>query len=93
MAKSNTSILDAARRWLDRGYFPIPAPLGTKHPVLDGWPELRLTVPDLPYFGEPSNIGVLQCVPYGATDIDLAIHMHTWRESGVEIGWHLGQQP
>jgi hypothetical protein len=80
MAKSITTILDAARRRLDRGYFPIPVPHGTKRCVLEGWPELRLTVPDIPHYA------------VAHVDRDFPYALHTWRELGVETGRHLGQQ-
>jgi hypothetical protein len=75
------------------GYFPIPVPLGSKRPVLEGWPELRLTVQELPrYFDGPSNIGVLLSAPYGLADIDLDSPqaLRAWSELGVETGLVFG---
>ena len=95
MAKSNTTILDAARRWLDRGYFPIPVPHATKRPLLDGWPRLRLTGKDLPhFFSEPGNIGVLLGAPYGAADIDLdcAEALAAWPEFAPQTALIFGRK-
>ena len=67
------SCLNAAELILSRGWRPIPVPYRAKGPVIDGWPELRLTLDDLPqHFNGRSNIGVLCGEPSGGLiDIDL----------------------
>jgi P4 family phage/plasmid primase-like protien len=58
---------------IERGFFPVPIPFREKRPVIEGWPDLRITAADVAtYFnGAPQNIGVLLGEPYGAADIDL----------------------
>src|SRR5262245_2531966 len=67
---SSTAI---AKRYLTRGWRPVPIPHREKGPVMPGWPSLRLTKADLEqYFLEPTNIGVLLGKPSGGLiDIDL----------------------
>jgi hypothetical protein len=66
-------ILGAARKYLARGWQPIPVPLGQKSPVLPGWQNLKLTEAVLPaHFSQACNIGVLLGEPSGwLIDIDL----------------------
>jgi hypothetical protein len=64
--------LDAAKWYLEHGYFPVPVPYREKRPLLAEWPKLRLTAAELPrYFNaQPSNIGVL-LGERGVADVDL----------------------
>ena len=69
-----TSAIDAAREYLGRRYAPIPVPYRKKRPVLEGWPDLRLTEDDLAsYFdGRRQNVGILTGEPSGGLgDVDL----------------------
>jgi hypothetical protein len=95
MGESTNSVLDAARRWLERGYYPIPVPFRKKAPVIDGWPKLRLTSDQLPqYFnGRQINIGVLLGDPEGNADIDLDAQQarHAWRVLRPETGLVFGR--
>jgi hypothetical protein len=95
MEESTNSVLDAARRWLERGYYPIPVPFRNKAPVIDGWPQLRLTSEQLPqYFnGRQINIGVLLGEPDGNADIDLDTQQarHAWRVLGPKTGLVFGR--
>ena len=66
--------LDAAQEYVSRGWQPIPVPHRSKKPVLNGWPDLRLSAADLArhFDGRPSNLGVLLGVPSGwLVDADL----------------------
>jgi hypothetical protein len=65
--------LEAARRYLARGFAVIPVPARQKAPVLESWPTLRLTEADLQhYFRNGCNIGVLNGEPSGnLIDVDL----------------------
>lgn len=57
-----------------RGWSPIPIPYRRKGPVVESWPQLRITPQTAgQYFGaEPQNIGILLGSPSGhLTDIDL----------------------
>src|SRR5437867_11948284 len=66
--------LDAAQEYVSRGWQPIPVPHRSKKPVLNGWPDLRLSAADLArhFDGQPSNLGVLLGVPSGwLVDADL----------------------
>ncbi len=64
--------LEAARRWVARGFLPVPVPFRQKRPVLDGWQKLRLRDEDLArYFdSQPQNIGILLGDDFGTVDID-----------------------
>src|ERR1019366_10177857 len=66
-------ISSAALSWIERGFLPVPIPFREKRPVIEGWPALRITAPNVPkYFnGTPQNIGVLLGESYGVADIDL----------------------
>lgn len=71
---SPSSIRDAAKDYIQRGWCPIPIPYKQKGPRLDKWQELRLNLDNLPrYFtGEPQNIGIILGEPSGGLiDIDL----------------------
>lgn len=63
---------DAARDWIDRGFFPIPVPHREKKSVLDAWQKLRLTRDDVgAYFSEKyQNVGILLGDDSGTADID-----------------------
>jgi putative DNA primase/helicase len=65
--------LEAAASYIDGGLYPIPVPTRSKHPLIEDWPNLRLTKPDLSrYFnGAPSNIGVILGDERGTADVDL----------------------
>jgi putative DNA primase/helicase len=68
----NTLALACSYR--DRGFSPIPVPLGSKNPQLPGWSKLLLTRDELPDFFSDrlSNIGVLLGdASGGVVDIDL----------------------
>lgn len=66
-------LLDAARRYLARGYAVVPVRHAEKFPTVSGWESLRLTDADLPrYFNGAGNIGVLLGGPSGwLVDVDL----------------------
>jgi hypothetical protein len=63
---------DAAKDWIDRGFFPIPVPHREKKPILDEWQKLRLTRHDVgSYFNEKhQNVGILLGDDSGTADID-----------------------
>ncbi len=71
MTRMNT--LDYARRYRERGWYPVPVPLGQKGPTIKGWQNLRLTEPALAqHFSNGSNIGLLVGQPSGnLVDVDL----------------------
>ena len=64
--------LEVARKWVARGFLPIPVPFREKGPVLEDWQKLRLTLDDLSlYFdSQPQNIGILLGDDTGTADID-----------------------
>jgi hypothetical protein len=64
--------LDAAMRYVEERLHPIPVPHRTKRPILDGWPDLRLTLADIPkYFSSaPKNIGIILGDETGIADVD-----------------------
>lgn len=73
MGESNGALLDAARRYLERGWMPVYVPPGIKGPTTIGWQKQRLAADDLPaHFGRPGNIGlVLGEASGGLVDVDL----------------------
>lgn len=66
-------VLAAARSYLQRGWVPIPIPRGSKKPVLEAWPTLRLAEENLAdSFQADGNIGLLTGEPSGGlVDVDL----------------------
>jgi len=60
---NNTPVLDVAQAYVVRGWKVVPNPERTKEPVLPDWPNLDLSLDDLPaYFtvnGHRPNIGVI----------------------------------
>lgn len=65
--------LEAAQKFLERGWQPIPVPRGSKRPVIDEWQKLRLTTEELTArFCHGENVGVLLGEPSGwLVDVDL----------------------
>ena len=63
---------EAALRYLDRGFLPIPVPFKKKKPELEGWQNLRLRPVDVPRFfnGGAQNIGLLDGDAFGSADVD-----------------------
>ena len=71
---AHSTVPTAARDYIKRGMAPIPVPLRSKGPALNGWQHLRLTEDEVPnYFdGKPSNIGlILGSASGGLVDVDL----------------------
>ena len=75
MKSDQWGALDYARFYTEEmGLSVIPIPHKKKGPVEKGWPDLRLSLDDLPdhFNGRPQNIGVLLGEPSGwVVDIDL----------------------
>ncbi len=67
------SAAEAARRYIQRGFAPVPVPSCKKGPVRKGWQHYRAKEADLDAdFAEPSNIGILLGEPSGwLVDVDL----------------------
>ena len=66
------TLLDAALRLIDRGFYLVPVPFREKKPVLDSWQNLRIGKADASqYFnGQRQNVGIILGAPYGETDVD-----------------------
>ncbi|HVK15012.1 MAG TPA: bifunctional DNA primase/polymerase, partial [Gemmataceae bacterium] len=63
----------AAAAYLARGRYPVPVPVRQKGPILPAWPDLRLTVADLPrYFPDDRsmNLGLLLIGLLADLDLD-----------------------
>ena len=63
---------DTARDCITHDLAVIPIPHRKKHPMIEGWQNLRLTEADIPrYFANGSNIGLLNGTPSrGFVDVD-----------------------
>ncbi len=70
---SSGAAADAALRYTERGWVPIPVPFAEKAPVLKGWTHLRLAESEIPRrFAGRKNIGIRLGEPSGGlTDADL----------------------
>jgi hypothetical protein len=64
--------LDAAQKWLQRGFLVVPVPHRQKKPVEQAWQSLRLSSDDLRnhFNSQPKNIGILLGDEAGTADID-----------------------
>jgi hypothetical protein len=67
------TVLDAATFYTERDMSTVPIKLGTKHPPMEKWQNLKLTKADLPkHFSNGAGVGVLLGAPSkGLIDIDL----------------------
>ena len=73
---SSPTVQEAAKTYIQRGWYPVPVPYMQKGSLVDGWPDLRLTLDEVPrYFkAGPQNIGVILGEPSGGlVDIDLDV--------------------
>ena len=63
----------AARRYIERGYAPIPVPANSKNPNRTGWESERWTIEGVPdAWNNGQNIGLLTGEPSGwLVDVDL----------------------
>ena len=90
------SPLDAALRWIRRGFSPVPVPHMSKGPVIKEWQRIEMTTDQAPqYFnGAPQNIGVLLGDKFGSTDVDCdcAEAITAARELLPETGLIFGRQ-
>jgi hypothetical protein len=68
-----SELLEAAGRYLQRGWMPVYVPPGVKGPTQKDWQKQRLSEADLPaHFGRPGNIGIILGEPSGGlVDVDL----------------------
>lgn len=69
-----TEMLEIALAYIRRGWSPIPIPHKSKRPLLDDWPNLRITEETAPrwFNGEAQNVGIqLGSRSGGLTDGDL----------------------
>jgi hypothetical protein len=71
---SEATVLDAARRYLERGWKPIPLPFREKRPIDKDWPKLKTTPENVGrrFNNERMNIGLqLGRRSGGLCDVDL----------------------
>jgi hypothetical protein len=68
-----TELLEAAQRYLRRGWMPVYVPPGVKGPNRKGWEKQRLTEAELPaHFSRPGNVGIILGEASGnLVDVDL----------------------
>ena len=71
--KVELTVAELATHYIDRGWSVIPVPLGQKAPTMAGWPNLRISLEEVPtYFSGRLNVGLLLGEPSrGLVDIDL----------------------
>jgi putative DNA primase/helicase len=51
---------EAAARYIERGWAPVPIPRGKKGPQISDWQRLRLTAADIPkHFTNGQNVGII----------------------------------
>ena len=69
----STKTLAWTRRYIERGYAPIPVPAGEKNPGRPGWEALRITEQEIPnYWTNEQNVGLLCGKPSDdRVDVDL----------------------
>ena len=68
--KEFVSVIEAARALTQRGFYAVPIPSGSNHPVLSEWQNLRIRLADLEsYFADAAGIGIL-LAPSGLGDFD-----------------------
>jgi len=66
-----TDVLEAARAYVQRGYYVVPIPAGKNHPVVAGWQKLRLRTGELKkWFSDAEGIGLL-LKPSKHMDVDI----------------------
>lgn len=69
-----SSVLEAARTYVQRGYYVVPIPSGKNHPVLNGWQKLRLRLSELKKrFSGAGGVGLL-LGPSKLFDVDIDCH-------------------
>jgi hypothetical protein len=69
--ESVASIIEAARAYIQRGFYVVPIPSGENHPTLKGWQNLRIRKEEVKdAFSNACGIGLL-LKPSNLTDIDL----------------------
>lgn len=74
MTEKKNPVVEAARKFVARGFAPLPLPYKEKGPTLKKWPGFRTTLESLEhdFGGDPKNIGViLGEASGGLIDIDL----------------------
>ena len=64
---------EAAIAYSRRGWCPVPIGLGSKHPPMEGWQDLRIRASDVPrYWTNGEGVGLLLGQPSGGlVDVDL----------------------
>ncbi len=68
--KEFVSVIEAARALTQRGFYVVPIPSGSNHPVLSEWQNLRITLADVEsHFADAEGIGIL-LAPSGLGDFD-----------------------
>jgi hypothetical protein len=69
--ESLASIIDAARAYIQRGFYVVPIPSGKNHPTTQSWQEMRLSAKDVKKaFADAAGVGLL-LKPSNLTDVDL----------------------
>lgn len=64
--------VEAARRYLERGFAPIPVPARTKAPIRSDWQHLRVSAEQTEELFRGANVGLLLGTPSnGLVDVDL----------------------
>jgi hypothetical protein len=93
----NQSSIEAARFYISRGLYPIPAPWGEKGSRTPGWQHLRIRTEaelQLHFNGMRQNVGGLLGDPPGLSDVDKDAPeaRWAWAELGLETGFTFGRR-
>jgi hypothetical protein len=60
MNDKNHNTLEAAKRYAELGFYPVPIPKGTKGPRTKGWQELKIGPEQVPeYWVNGEGVGLL----------------------------------
>jgi hypothetical protein len=99
--------LEAARWWVERGFYVIPVPYGEKAPILKDWQNQPLDGSSKleEYFNsQPSNLGIMLGARYNSSpasqvpsyvcdvDLDVPEARWAWGELGIDSGMCFGRK-
>jgi P4 family phage/plasmid primase-like protien len=96
---SNNNINEVVSDYIDRGWYPVPAPYKQKGPNIQNWQDLRINTDNLQeYFnGNQQNVGILLGISNGLIDVDLdcpeAVELAPFFLSSTHLKGGRGERP